>query len=67
MKSIIRRYIISILTKLNSAALVCKQTILTERPPHIGEALLRIADVTWSEHGIPTAVNVAFLYLLCSF
>jgi hypothetical protein len=50
--------------KVNSVALVRKQTILTERPPHVGEVsanFLLIEGVTWSAQRIPTAVNLGFL------
>jgi hypothetical protein len=51
-------------TKLNSVALVRKQTISTERPPLVGEVstnLLRI--VTWSAQRIPTAINLNFVFV----
>jgi hypothetical protein len=50
--------------KTNSAALVRKRTIPTERPPLVGEVsanLKRIEDVAWSAQRIPTAVNLGFL------
>jgi hypothetical protein len=50
--------------KLNSVAVVRKQTRPTERPPLIGEVsanLLRVEGVAWSGQPIPTAVNLGFL------
>jgi hypothetical protein len=48
----------------NSVALVRKQTILTERPPRVGEVsanFLRIEVVALSAQRIPTAINLGFL------
>jgi hypothetical protein len=50
--------------KLNSMAVVRKQTIPTERPPLFGEIsinLLRVEGFAWSAQQIPTAVNLGFL------
>jgi hypothetical protein len=50
--------------KKNSVALVRKQTIQTERPPHVGEVSTKFTDegIEWSAQRIPTAVNPGFLY-----
>jgi hypothetical protein len=48
----------------NSVALVRKQTIPTERPPHVGEVgsnFLLTEGVAWSAQRIPTTVNLGFL------
>jgi hypothetical protein len=47
----------------NSVVLLRKRTILTERPPLVGEVsanLLRIEGVAWSAQRIPTAVFSVF-------
>jgi hypothetical protein len=50
-------------TILNAVALVRKQTIPAERPPHVGEVVpnLLVEGVSWSAQRIPTAVNLNFL------
>jgi hypothetical protein len=46
--------------KTYSMALVCEQTMPTERLPLVGQ-LLRIEGVAWSAQQIPTFVNLDFL------
>jgi hypothetical protein len=48
----------------NSVSFVRKRTILTERPPHVGEVSAKFLPkqgVAWSVQRIPTAVNFGFL------
>jgi hypothetical protein len=50
--------------KLNSVTVVRNRTILTERPPLVGEVsanFLRVEGVAWSAQRIPRAVNIGFL------
>jgi hypothetical protein len=45
-------------------AVVCKQTIPTERPPLVGKVnanLLRVEGVAWSARRISMALNLGFL------
>ena len=47
--------------KLNSVALVRERTILTERPPLVGEVSANFCGsrgVTWSAQRVPTAINL---------
>jgi hypothetical protein len=49
--------------KKNSVALVRKRTILTVRPPLVGEVSANFCGegVAWSAQRIPIAVNLRFL------